>query len=90
MSKRGFCAVCDARFDLLTELFIGEGPMRSLIVPQVAEMSKPPTSKMREVEPGHFILGEDPLIIGQGLGHSEEVMTWLARRLEKALREARK
>lgn len=201
MAKRGFCAVCDARFDLLPELFIGEGPMRSLMVPQAAELSKPPTSKMREIETGHFLVkqagansmtvafaltsvmftfggilmllgrgprffgvtmltmagligvicawfaasseevrveagriivrrgigrfvrttqrpladierfsvsslatsnnqvfrvvkgiipGEDPLVIGAGLGHSEEAMTWLARRLEKALREVRK
>src|SRR5262245_35675916 len=55
MSKRGFCAVCDARFDLLPELFIGEGPMRSLVVPQVAEIAKPTTSRIVE-EAGCFIL----------------------------------
>ena len=200
MAKRGFCAVCDARFDLLPELFIGEGPMRSLMVPQVAELLKPPSSKIREVRPNDFLLqpaarqaapfllislvlaviafgiamghaplfvpivfvaaamsfaiamtwnfgsseqititrdefvvsrgvgklrrtirrplnciegcivsnqlarntqvmsyvvkvlipGEDSLVIGQNLGHSEEAMAWLARRFEKALREARK
>src|SRR5215813_8370638 len=56
VAKRGFCAVCDARFDVLPDLLVGDGPMRSLMVPQVAALSKPPTSKLQEVE-GRFMVG---------------------------------
>lgn len=45
--KRGFCAVCDARFDILPELLLGEGPLRTLEVVQVSDSAQPPTRYMR-------------------------------------------
>jgi hypothetical protein len=42
--KRGFCAFCDARFGILADTFIGDGPMRELPVSRVALVAQPPTS----------------------------------------------
>src|SRR5262245_37646092 len=32
IEKRGFCAVCDTRFDILPETLLGDGPMRAQAV----------------------------------------------------------
>src|ERR1051325_9846618 len=60
--KRGFCALCDARFDLLPEMLVGEGPLRSLEHVQAADMAKPPTRHMKEIavagEPPRYLLGQ--------------------------------
>src|SRR5262249_2368582 len=48
-NKRGFCALCDARFDLLPEMLVGDGPLRSLTMIQAADLAQPPTSRMAEL-----------------------------------------
>ncbi len=44
--KRGFCALCGARFDLLPEMLIGDGPHRSIPVVPAADLPKPPSSRI--------------------------------------------
>lgn len=46
LDKRGFCPACDARFDLLPEMFIGDGPMRSIEVVKSALPDVPPSGKI--------------------------------------------
>ena len=55
MDKRGFCAVCDARFDILPETLVGDGPMREMGLVEVASgaLSEwPPTEQFRSVSLG--------------------------------------
>lgn len=47
LDKRGFCPACDARFDLLPEMFVGDGPMRSMQVTTAALPDVPPSGKIR-------------------------------------------
>ena len=47
--KRGFCGACQARFDILPELVVGEGPMRQLTVAEVQLSPAPSPSKRMEV-----------------------------------------
>src|SRR5262249_54188605 len=54
VTKRGFCAVCDARFELVPDLFVGDGPMRSLTVPRLGE-HQPAPSRMKEIG-GRFVI----------------------------------
>jgi hypothetical protein len=64
--KRAFCALCDARFDLLAEM-LGDGdPMRSLEVYTPRALGRPPTSYMA-LEDGVA------LVIGQGA----PTLTWV-------------
>src|SRR5215470_13510906 len=46
LDKRGFCARCDARFDLLPEMFLGDGPNRSLEVVGAKLPDIPPSGKI--------------------------------------------
>lgn len=46
IDKRGFCAFCDARFDLVPEMFVAEGPHRTLAVVAASLAAVAPTSKM--------------------------------------------
>src|SRR5512138_1471119 len=47
--KRFFCGACQARFDILPELVVGEGPMRHLTVAEVQLSPAPSPSKRMEV-----------------------------------------
>jgi hypothetical protein len=49
-AKRGFCALCDARFDLLGDMVLGGGPMREQLVPRVALALAPLPSDRVSVE----------------------------------------
>ena len=49
IEKRGFCAVCDTRFDILPDMLVGDGPMRALAVTRVvpsALREGPPTPRI--------------------------------------------
>lgn len=46
-SKRGFCATCDARFELGTESQLGDGPGRELVhVPTALAIAPPPGDRL--------------------------------------------
>jgi hypothetical protein len=51
--KRGFCALCDARFDILPDMLVGSGPMRALAVPRVVlNLNEPPGQSLERVASG--------------------------------------
>jgi hypothetical protein len=50
VDQRGLCAVCDARFDLMPESFLGEGPLRALAIVGAAELEHPPHPGVRLIE----------------------------------------
>jgi hypothetical protein len=50
IEKRGFCAVCDTRFDVLPDMLLGDGPMRSLAVTRVSPSALregPPSTRIQ-------------------------------------------
>jgi hypothetical protein len=46
IDKRGFCAWCDARFDLVPEMFVADGPHRTAAMIASSLPALAPTSKM--------------------------------------------
>src|ERR1041385_8280513 len=46
IDKRGFCASCDARFDLVPEIFMADGPHRTVAMVASSLPALAPTSKM--------------------------------------------
>ena len=46
IDKRGFCAFCDARFDLVPEMFVSDGPHRTTAIVASSLPALAPTDKM--------------------------------------------
>jgi hypothetical protein len=55
--KRGFCAFCDARFELLPDHFLGNGPLREVPLARAQlTVGPPPSVRLRDESPTVLLL----------------------------------
>ena len=62
IDKRGFCAWCDARFDLVPEMFVADGPHRTVAMVASSLPALAPTARIavaRDAEDREVITREN-------------------------------